>query len=79
MADNAASDPEFQEIFESFSQRTARVCSITYLKVELGREASNATPVGIAAEIPEPTVSESPSGSNDPNATKAAKKGRRTE
>ncbi|KAL3629850.1 hypothetical protein CASFOL_026162 [Castilleja foliolosa] len=42
------------------------------------QEASYATPVVIAAEIPEPTVSERHSGSNDPDATKSGKR-RRTE
>ncbi|KAL3638449.1 hypothetical protein CASFOL_017820 [Castilleja foliolosa] len=51
----------------------------SFLTDKVDDKASNATPVGIAAEIPEPTVSERPSGSNDPDATKAAKKRRRTE
>ncbi|KAL3637832.1 Rpa1ap [Castilleja foliolosa] len=33
MADNQVFDPEFQEIFEAFSQRTAQVRSVNYLKM----------------------------------------------
>ncbi|KAL3626933.1 hypothetical protein CASFOL_029244 [Castilleja foliolosa] len=39
MAVNHVFDPEFQEIFEAFSQRTARVLSVDYLKItgQVGR------------------------------------------
>ncbi|KAL3654574.1 Replication factor A protein 1 [Castilleja foliolosa] len=33
MADNQVFDPEFQEIFEAFSQKTAQVRSVNYLKM----------------------------------------------
>ncbi|KAL3615943.1 hypothetical protein CASFOL_040237 [Castilleja foliolosa] len=33
MAANDVFDPEFQEIFEAFSQRTAQVLSVWYLKI----------------------------------------------
>ncbi|KAL3654823.1 hypothetical protein CASFOL_000609 [Castilleja foliolosa] len=39
MAGNQVFDPEFQEIFEAFSQRTAQVLSVDYLKItrQVGR------------------------------------------